>query len=1047
VDGAPLQVGVSSNLTLRSSSANFTGFFVLNAAEGALSPLSNRSRLWYHCGLGHTEKSAKSAATFAFTPTAAGNVTFRGYVHVDLKNKKWYNLRATLPIAPPAVALAPAPAPPPPASPIVRMSFSTTLTLRSVNFTKMRDPYNDLPNQMGRYYSERAPVLLYFSGSDIGYTHFLLRTNVTLALPAGASASSSLLSSVVSALAAAGGVPASALTVLDASAGARRRALLQATGGMTLSVTANVTGMNTTALATAATALSAAWSRNTTAAALAARLAADTGLAIGAADVALARPTASAVVALTLTLTEDATGFNATSVASTVMAVATSAALNTFLSGKGADVPPLGGITATPVVTTDLLAAANSSDAAASAEPSFCAPTGALCVRWSSDAVAGTVTWNVTARTRGYISIGTAERYNVMSPADVWAAWVDGSTGGAQLSHRRNDFGYDPPSLQAMPPNAVIHAASSSSGVMNTVFTVPLPAEVAAALAAGAPAPPVNFIWGVADAVPTGRDGELITHGAGIETDFGAALLNLLCTSGGDSCVVAAPREAKFTPLHAISLAGALSTFGAAAACALLRRRVFVIERIARLTLASAVALASPSAARALAGTGLLHLGPPELLLVAGYAATGGAYLARAMLMYPASPGRALGALLAPAFATALLPVARNSVVTRALGVSYERAVAFHRATGGVALVIMFAHVVQVCKQRGVGVLRQRTPNAFGDGNEYGTASAACFAALLLLAAPPLRRRCWALFKLAHLTLAPTALVLAILHARLMYPYLLPPLGLWLLDAALRWGRAMITYRARVCPLPHAGAVRLDVDAPTMLSVAGAGQFAYVALAGPTPMWHPLTCVPGAAGGWSFVVSLSGPKSLGARLAAAAAAAGGGDIRVRLDGPYGGLGLQLRNYDSVVLVAGGVGITPCVSVAAALAAQHRAGDTRLAAATLLWSVREADALTQWLPDWLPGLHAGADKSVFKSVQLHVTGSDVDAEARAAPKYVTGRPDVRACVRDAVATAAPERGAPACRVAVFACGPAGMVADAQLAAAACGCHFHAESFLL
>jgi ferredoxin-NADP reductase len=50
------------------------------------------------------------------------------------------------------------------------------------------------------------------------------------------------------------------------------------------------------------------------------------------------------------------------------------------------------------------------------------------------------------------------------------------------------------------------------------------------------------------------------------------------------------------------------------------------------------------------------------------------------------------------------------------------------------------------------------------------------------------------------------------------------------------------------------------------------------------------------------------------------------------------------------------------------------------------------------------------------------------------------------VRAAVAAAA-EHGEPPRRVAVLACGPAGLVEAAQAAAAAQGCHFHAETFLL
>ena len=61
------------------------------------------------------------------------------------------------------------------------------------------------------------------------------------------------------------------------------------------------------------------------------------------------------------------------------------------------------------------------------------------------------------------------------------------------------------------------------------------------------------------------------------------------------------------------------------------------------------------------------------------------------------------------------------------------------------------------------------------------------------------------------------------------------------------------------------------------------------------------------------------------------------------------------------------------------------------------------------------------------------------------EFVNGRADVAAAVREVVAAAA-AAGEPACRVAVLVCGPPQMVDAVQDAAAAAGCHFHAEKFI-
>jgi hypothetical protein len=206
-DGSPLVVGQPTTLTLSSTSKNFTGFFIMSPAFGVISNASSKSELYYECGLGHTEKSIKTSVTFSFTPWMDGAVTFTGYVHTTLKPPVWYVLESTLQVGLPTTAVA-YPPPAPPAPPHVRYTFTTLLSLRSVNFTKFavrgaaaqqrrrqqaaafgttdafvlckaladaaparQNPYNDLPNQAGRYFVEKR--LLRSSGTSIEWTQFV----------------------------------------------------------------------------------------------------------------------------------------------------------------------------------------------------------------------------------------------------------------------------------------------------------------------------------------------------------------------------------------------------------------------------------------------------------------------------------------------------------------------------------------------------------------------------------------------------------------------------------------------------------------------------------------------------------------------------------------------------------------------------------------------------------------------------------------------------------------------------------------------------------
>ncbi len=861
---------------------------------------------------------------------------------------------------------------------------------------------------------------------------------MALSLPSDTALSGAAIANVAATLATAGGVAASQITA--SAAPPLRRQLLQQQN-TTVLFEATLANLNSTTLQRAAIALSAAWAANTTVPAIRAGLAA-AGVA---ADVTASFPTASAQMGLSLSFYALASEFNATAIADLIYNTSTAASplqlqylpynvtLNTYLAGKGANVPPLGGITATPVEYYDSLAlpaASNSSGA------SFCNANGAWCMHWSADVAAGTVTWTVTARTRGYISIAYAEKYNVMSPSDTYVAWLLPSTGAAVLSHRFCEYGYDAPTLRSMPASAAVDSVSSADGYVTSTFTTPLPDNVLASVAAGAAAP-VNIIWGIADAVPDSQDGFLVTHGPAVEVDFGAALVDLLCV--GEGCVLEAPQAPRFTKLHAIAAWGSCTTVVAAALANFARRRWFVLERLARASLASVPGL------RRLLPAHVAAYGTPEVLLMAGYFITFALYLAHALRMYPYSPGHALGLLLAPSFATALLPVARNSVWVMLLGVSYERAVAFHRATASTALVIVVAHVVAIVNERGLIVLSQKVRTSVGDGSMYGTVAAACFVAMGLLSAPPVRRAAWWLFKASHLTLMPASIVLACLHAHVMYPYLLPPLVLWVLDGMLRWVRSACSHEASVHPL--GSAVRLDVQTEGALRVA-AGQYAYVQVPSVSQAgWHPLTCVcvPGTPSAVSFLVSTGdGPGSFGARIAALATAKDDAPcVRVRLDGPYGAPSLQLQRYEAVILVAGGVGITPCVSIAEQLLVMRAAGGTPLLSASLLWAVRDSGAPDAWLPAFLPRLR----ESGLFSVTLALTGKDASADTEQhAAGTIMGRPDMAALLGAEVSAAA-GRGTRPERIAVFACGPAGLVDATARAAGALGCHFHAESFLL
>jgi predicted ferric reductase len=95
---------------------------------------------------------------------------------------------------------------------------------------------------------------------------------------------------------------------------------------------------------------------------------------------------------------------------------------------------------------------------------------------------------------------------------------------------------------------------------------------------------------------------------------------------------------------------------------------------------------------------------------------------------------------------------------------------------------------------------------------------------------------------------------------------------------------------------------------------------------------------------------------------------------VWVDGPYGGIHRPLlTRYNSLILVAGGTGITSCLPWLLHSVAQAKAENAKLKRVVLVWSMRRADALS-WLADELKSV-ASKQADLEIVLRFHVTGED------------------------------------------------------------------------
>jgi len=165
-------------------------------------------------------------------------------------------------------------------------------------------------------------------------------------------------------------------------------------------------------------------------------------------------------------------------------------------------------------------------------------------------------------------------------------------------------------------------------------------------------------------------------------------------------------------------------------------------------------------------------------------------------------------------------------------------------------------------------------------------------------------------------------------------------------------------------------------------------------------------------------------------------------LSVIIEGPYG-VDCDFSAYDKVVLIAGGIGITPMHNVFATMHDEVLAGNaTKTPDMVLLWVVRYPETFTMYqrtldsinqhrVPNMELMLYAtrGARQS---------SGSEVCDEISGV-RWRQVRPDLKKDLSFLESYG--------CRALVYACGPEPLIIDAKTVAYDFGCHFRRETFEL
>ena len=349
-----------------------------------------------------------------------------------------------------------------------------------------------------------------------------------------------------------------------------------------------------------------------------------------------------------------------------------------------------------------------------------------------------------------------------------------------------------------------------------------------------------------------------------------------------------------------------------------------------------------------------------ELLLIAAYVAINGYFL-----------GPLLYALVAPRtdFATYMvamvqaayrlgsvgtwnvlalwLPVTRHSLWNYAVGISFDRATFYHVWVSRLALLVLSLHALGLYAWMLWKGELLREIFAGGVGGKVPTGELALIGGLLLLipSLEVIRRRWWELFMRTHYVGLLLFTVFGMLHDSMVWKVTLAGVALYGIDICIRtyqWTRPVEVVDMRMV---QGEVTRVEWCLPGFQFEAG--QFVLICLPLLSPFeWHPFSI--SSPPHCSTVVLHS--RRQGEWTSRLESLARGFDParppRMYVEGPYGALTLPLPLYRHVLLVSGGMGVTPMLSVyhhlmqAAGGEPQVRGRGWCVSAVRFVWSVRD-----------------------------------------------------------------------------------------------------------
>eukprot|EP01061_Rhynchopus_euleeides_P047047 TRINITY_DN922_c0_g2_i5.p1 TRINITY_DN922_c0_g2~~TRINITY_DN922_c0_g2_i5.p1 ORF type:complete len:841 (+),score=250.65 TRINITY_DN922_c0_g2_i5:313-2523(+) len=342
------------------------------------------------------------------------------------------------------------------------------------------------------------------------------------------------------------------------------------------------------------------------------------------------------------------------------------------------------------------------------------------------------------------------------------------------------------------------------------------------------------------------------------------------------------------------------------------------------------------------------------------------------------------------------IPSSNQSWIWLAFKMPHERAVMFHAMLGTTFFMLSLLHGIMYLVDAEVPI------SSWEDYGEVvplsGFLCLVFMGTMWLSGMPPIRRAVYHIFLIIHWVTAPLILLFAVLHVPGTAFFLIP--GVLSLAAQRIVQEVILPWYTILSKkdTPSRGYTKLHIGASGTLSRVAPPIFPgmYLRLRFPGDMFqrHPFSVVRchSDTQGYTLVIKNMG---LGSSTSKLIQTLNDGSM-VRVSEPIGRASIDVRNYDRVLLVGGGVGVTPLIGALyylrdRTMSFEMGANQSVEKRVFMVWSVRDVELLELLTEELLQCVRSLADLELM----IHYTGGDSELQSvEPLRKWIhKGRPNI------------------------------------------------------